>query len=87
MELNILSSESTDTVYLNKKARQQRSLFSMGDTSRVTAEDTYSFIESKNNSSTKKKTDSDVKRFKDWLGREDQELNFEEMPPSQRSLT
>ncbi|KAH3706285.1 hypothetical protein DPMN_065670 [Dreissena polymorpha] len=42
----------------------------------VTAEDTYSFVESKKNSNTKKKTNSDVKRLKDWLGREDQEQNF-----------
>ena len=42
---------------------------------RVTEDDTFAFVESKRNENTKKKTNSDVNRFKEWLCQDGQNSN------------
>ncbi|XP_060580060.1 uncharacterized protein KIAA1958-like [Ruditapes philippinarum] len=49
---------------------------------RVSEQDTYDFIESKKNESTKKKTKSDIGRFIDWLSAEEETRAVETIPPT-----
>ena len=53
---------------------------------RVTEDDTFAFVESKRNENTKKKTNSDVNRFKEWLCQDGQNSNFEEMPAKELDM-
>ena len=52
----------------------------------VTEEETHSFIESKKNKATVKKTDSDVKKVKEWLFEDGEIRDLEEIPPKELAV-
>ena len=49
---------------------------------KITNKDTYDFVESKKNENTKRKTQSDVRQFREWLAVEGEPSNFEETEPA-----